>query len=213
MSAPSPSTRPARSTEGRLELGDVGRLGGVSADELLRAAATAEQRSEHPLARLILQEAPTRNLPLDAVDRVPAPIPAPASRAQTAAGTLVVGTRRLLEEQGVALPPEALALLEQLDAAGQTALLVARDGVVLGVIGARDRVRPEAAGVLAELRELGIADIALLTGDRAAAAQRRRRRRRHRRGPRRTAAGAEGGIHRQVEVPSPESSPESWTCH
>ena len=56
----------------------------------------------------------------------------------------MVGTRRLLEEQRVAVPAEASALLEQLDATGQSTLLVARDGVVLGVIGARDRVRPEA---------------------------------------------------------------------
>src|SRR5262249_13763962 len=49
-------------------------------------------------------------------------------------------------------------------------LLVAREGRVLGAIGARDRVRPEAAGVLAELRALGLTDIAMLTGDRAAAA-------------------------------------------
>src|SRR5262249_51425231 len=65
----------------------------------------------------------------------------------------------------------ASALLEKLDAAGQTALLVARDGVVLGAIGARDRPRPEAAAVINELRALGINDIALLTGDRQAAAQ------------------------------------------
>src|SRR5262249_19557518 len=64
----------------------------------------------------------------------------------------------------------ASAVLEQLDASGQTGLLVARDGIVLGVIGARDQVRPEAAHVLAELRDLGIANLVLLTGDRAAVA-------------------------------------------
>src|SRR5262249_47787498 len=48
---------------------------------------------------------------------------------------------------------------------------VARDGRVLGVLGVRDRLRPEAVGVLAELRDLGINEIALLTGDRTAAAR------------------------------------------
>ena len=84
---------------------------------------------------------------------------------------VVVGTRRLLEEQGIAVPPEAVAALEQLDATGQTSLLVAANGAILGVIGARDKVRPEAAQVLADLRALGIAPIALLTGDRAAVAK------------------------------------------
>src|SRR5262249_24428604 len=85
--------------------------------------------------------------------------------------TLVVGTPRLLQEQGIALPPEVAAVLNQLDGTGQTALLVARSGVALGVIGARDRVRPEAKAVVEDRRGLGIADIALLTGDRAAAAK------------------------------------------
>src|SRR5206468_5218675 len=47
-------------TEGKLQLGDVHGLRGVGADELLRVAASAEQRSEHLLARLILQEARVR---------------------------------------------------------------------------------------------------------------------------------------------------------
>src|SRR5207245_4119856 len=77
---------------------------------------------------------------------------------------------RFLEERGVNIPPEADTALERLDASGQTAVLVARDGVVLGMIGARDRLRPDAPAVLAALRELGISRIAMLTGDRSAAA-------------------------------------------
>lgn len=151
-------------TEGRLELGAVHALDS-SADELLRFAATAEQRSEHPLARLLVQEAANRHLPLDPVEEFEAH-PGAGVRARTASATLLVGTRRLLEELGVPLPTTAFALLGPFDAAGQTALFVARNGTVLGAIGARDRIRPEAASVLAELRALGITDIALLTGDR-----------------------------------------------
>src|SRR5262249_28189442 len=82
---------------------------------------------------------------------------------------IFVGAPRLMREQRVTIPPEAETVLERLDQTGQTALLVARDGTVLGVIGARDRVRPEAASIVAELRSLAIDDIALLTGDRKAA--------------------------------------------
>ncbi len=157
-------------TEGRLELGDVLGLGGASAAQVLQVAASAEQRSEHVIARLIVQQGAAQGL---------APAPVEDFQAHTGAGvtarvgddTVVVGTPRLLQEQGIDLPPEVTALLAQLDAGGQTALLVARSSVVLGAIGARDRVRPEARVVVAELRALGIADIALLTGDRAAAAQ------------------------------------------
>jgi Cu+-exporting ATPase len=83
---------------------------------------------------------------------------------------LLVGSRHLLETHGVTVPPEALEALGRLDSSGQTALVVARSGTVLGVIGARDRLRPTAAAVITELHALGIGEIALLTGDRKAVA-------------------------------------------
>ncbi|MBY0526500.1 MAG: cation-translocating P-type ATPase family protein [Gemmataceae bacterium] len=157
-------------TEGRLELGDVVPLGDVALDALIHTAATAEQRSEHPLARLILQESAARHMTLEPIAEFQAH-PGAGVVVQSPEGPIIVGTRRLLEEQGVALPEQVQSILERLDADGQTALLVARNGHVLGVIGARDRPRPEAAVVIRELRELGIKDIAILTGDREAAAR------------------------------------------
>jgi Cu+-exporting ATPase len=157
-------------TEGRLELGELIPLGSESPESLLQAAASAEQRSEHLLARLIAQEAAARHLPLEPLEDFQSH-PGAGVTAHTAAGALVVGTPRFLEEQGIPLSPEMLARLEPLENSGQTTLLVARNGMVLGAIGARDRVRPEAAGVVAEIRSLGVADIALLTGDRPAVAR------------------------------------------
>jgi Cu+-exporting ATPase len=157
-------------TEGRLELGEVVGLDGVTPDEVLRTAATAEQRSEHLLAQLIVREAERRRLGLEPVENFQAQ-PGAGITARTATGDLLVGTRRLLEERGIALPTEATAALQRLDDAGETALLVARAGSVIGIIGARDAVRPQAAGIVSDLRELGIRRIALLTGDRAAVAR------------------------------------------
>jgi Cu+-exporting ATPase len=157
-------------TEGRLELGEVLPLNAATVADLLRTAASAEQRSEHPIARLLVHEAAARGLSLDRIEEFRAH-PGAGITARLAQGTVIVGTHRLLDEQGIALPPEVAGAVQRLDAAGQTPLLVARDGEVLGVIGARDRVRPEAAGVLADLRDFGIRDVALLTGDRAAVAR------------------------------------------
>ncbi|HEY3788110.1 MAG TPA: HAD-IC family P-type ATPase, partial [Urbifossiella sp.] len=157
-------------TEGKLELGDAIGLNGVPPEEVLRAAALAEQKSEHPLARLILREAAARGIAPADVDQFLAH-PGAGVTAVSSGSTYVVGTRRLLEEQGVAISPEVIDILERLDAAGQTSLLVAKDGVILGAIGARDRVRPEAASVLTELRAIGISPVALLTGDRTAVAR------------------------------------------
>lgn len=157
-------------TEGKLELGEILALPGISESELLRLAATAEQRSEHEVAPLILQYARHRQLTLEAVEDFKA-YPGAGVSVRTNQGTVLVGNRRLLEDHRISLPSEIPASIDRLDNLGQTALIVARDGVVLGVIGARDRVRPEAVGVLRELRRLGIEDIALLTGDRQGAAQ------------------------------------------
>src|SRR5262249_49273424 len=127
--------------------------------------------------RLILDAARARQVPIDAVESFTAH-PGAGVSATTAGRKLLVGTRRLLEGQGLEVSPEARALLGRLGAAGQRGRPGARAGggrgagVVLGAVGARDRIRPEAPGVLADLRDLGIRDFALLTGDRSAAANR-----------------------------------------
>ncbi len=157
-------------TEGKLELGEVVPLSGVTREELLRVAATAEQQSEHLLAKLIVHEAARLQLAPDAVVEFQAH-PGSGVAVRTATANLLVGSPRLLAEQGVALPDDVLRAVGDFDARGETVLLVARDGQVIGAIGARDRVRPEAAEVLTQLRNEGIADIAMLTGDREAAAQ------------------------------------------
>jgi Cu+-exporting ATPase len=157
-------------TEGRLELGDVVLLGDASPDELLCAAATAEKLSEHVLAHVILDEARRRGIALDTLVEFHAH-PGAGVHARTEAAALLVGNRRLLDEQGVAVSAEAEQVLTRLEADGQTVLLVASNGRLLGAIGARDRLRIEARSVIEELRTLGIADIAILTGDRRGVAE------------------------------------------
>jgi Cu+-exporting ATPase len=158
-------------TEGRLELSEVVPLEGVSAEELLRTAATAEQQSEHPLARLIVDEAARRQLNPEPIAEFRS-YPGIGITAQSAnLETIIVGNKRLLEEHHLTLTPEARTVLERFDAAGNTILFVARQGRIIGALGTRDRLRVDAPSIVAELRALGIGDIALLTGDREAAAQ------------------------------------------
>jgi len=156
-------------TEGRLELGEVIPFA-TSENELLRIAASAEQGSEHPLGRLVVTAAQARNLSIATAEAFQAH-PGGGVSSRVANSAVVIGTRRFLEEQGVAIPAEADAAFARLDANGQTALLVARDGKLLGLIGAKDRIRIDAADVLAELRISGIEQITMLTGDRLAAAK------------------------------------------
>ena len=158
-------------TEGRLELGDIATISGISEEEILRLAFDIEQGSEHPIGRLIVRAGIEKGWsPRSTIDF--RAHPGGGVSAQVAGGSVIIGTRRLLEEQGVPLSSEALEILQRLDDAGQTSLIVARDDVAIGVIGARDRIRLDAGDVLQELRNAGIERITLLTGDRAGVANR-----------------------------------------
>ena len=94
-----------------------------------------------------------------------------ASRRTRQSRTVLVGNRRLLAEPGSTLDPAAEAILGELDARGETALIVAVDGAMAGVIGVHDAIRPEAHDVIHDLRHLKIKEIAILTGDREPAAR------------------------------------------
>jgi Cu+-exporting ATPase len=156
-------------TEGKLELSTV-RPFGLEADELLRVAASVEHASEHPLARAIVQAAHAKQLVLLPVTDFLVH-PGGGLTATVQEQPIVIGSRRLMEVQGVNVSPAIDATLAQLDADGQTALFVAQRGRVVGVLGAKDRIRADAADVLAELRLCGITRISLLTGDRPGAAK------------------------------------------
>lgn len=162
-------------TESRPELGDRITFHPLfDADELLWLAAAAERSSEHPLARLIVAEA--EELDLD-------PLEVERFQAQPGAGVVarlmsdgrarevLVGNLRLFHERGVPISDEADEAVDALDKAGQTALLIAVDGEIIGAIGARDRVRPEAHEVVHDLQQLGLRDLTILTGDRPAPAR------------------------------------------
>lgn len=145
-------------TTGELELGDVSPID-CSENELIRAAAIAEQNSEHPLAKLILSTAQARNLSLEPLDAFEAH-PGGGVSASARGSRYLVGNRRLLEANGIPVPPDTHA---------QTTLFVAKDRVLLGAVSARDTLRPEAAGVVDDLKSLNLG-VSLLTGDRAAVA-------------------------------------------
>lgn len=157
-------------TEGRLELAEIIGLEGASDQEALALAAQAEMPSEHLLARVVVEAARQRGLALEPPSQFEA-LPGAGVDAVVAGQRVLVGNRRLFEKAHIPLSIEASEHLDRLDAAGCTSMLVASDGILRGILAARDRLRPDAAGALAELRQLGIRSIALLTGDRGGAAR------------------------------------------
>ncbi len=131
---------------------------------LLALAAAVEAHVTHPLAAAVLAEADRLGVtyePAEDVQQVP------GFGATGVVGGMPVRVGRP-DDRG---PIAAAAVLEEIRAEGGTAIAVWRDRDLLGLIGVADRVRPEAAEVVVELRRLGVTHLAMLTGDHPAAAQ------------------------------------------
>jgi Cd2+/Zn2+-exporting ATPase/Cu+-exporting ATPase len=151
-------------THGEPRLTDVVPLNGVAEDDLLRAVAAVESRSEHPLARAIVRAAEERGArPVE--PEAFAPLPGRGLVGTVGGREWSVGNRRLLEERGVALAPEHEARAQALERAGRTAFFVAAGGAVAGLVAVADTLRPEAQAALEELKLLGVRRLLLLTGD------------------------------------------------
>ncbi|HEV7128335.1 MAG TPA: copper-translocating P-type ATPase, partial [Ktedonobacterales bacterium] len=155
-------------TRGRPELTDV-----VAAQDyaegdtgLLALAAGAEAASEHPLGRAIVEGARTRGIALTQPVADFAAVPGGGVTARVGERVVLIGTRRLLEEQGIAAASIA-ALSDQLVAleeAGKTAALVAVDGQLAGALGIADAIKPSSPAAIADLQREGIA-VWMITGD------------------------------------------------
>jgi heavy metal translocating P-type ATPase len=138
-------------------------------DALLRLAAGAEARSEHPLARAVVAEADRRGLARAAATDFTAR-PGRGAIAVVDGHRVVVGSARLLSEEGID-PAPLTPLSARAEEEGQTVVLVAVDGRAAGLLAFADRLKPDAAPVVAAFRRRGLRPV-LLTGDnpRAAAA-------------------------------------------
>jgi Cd2+/Zn2+-exporting ATPase len=137
---------------------------------LLALAAAAERHSEHPIGAAIVKAAEARGIDLDQLS-------SSATTAHSGLGietriddaTVRVGTRAFVATN--ALNPAIESQMSVLERAGQTAVLVARDGAIIGLLGLADQLRPEAASALASVKRAGISETIMLTGDRRDVAQ------------------------------------------
>jgi Cu+-exporting ATPase len=162
-------------TLGRPELASVVAMEGWSESDVLQLAATAEQGSKHPLAAVVNREAAGRGCePYPATETTALPGAGVLALARVGDGeprAILVGNRRLLEERGLTIDDRAAEALAAVDARGETPLLVALDRAIVGLVSARDAVRPEAHDVVHDLKHLHIKEFAILTGDRPEAAR------------------------------------------
>ncbi len=158
-------------THGSTEVAALVPMSGSDDTELLAAAAAVQARSEHHLATATLRAAAARGL---------TPAPAEDFRARVGRGVegrvgaalVRVGNPDHFSADRPAPWDAAVAEVERLRTEGHTAVIVASDARVLGVMGFADRVRAEAAAAIRALRARGIDEVVMLTGDHADVADR-----------------------------------------
>jgi len=155
-------------TAGRPTVTAVQPVAGVDERRLLGLAASLERSSEHPLAESIVRAASDRGIAIE---------PAESFRAITGRGAsgvvggelVAVGNAALMEDNGVST--QCLADAASVSATrGETAVFVALDGELAGMLAITDPPRPSSAAAVARLRALGL-DVVMLTGDQAATAR------------------------------------------
>ncbi len=149
-------------TVGKPSVTDIIPTGLFSIEQLLHLAASVEKGSEHPLGEAIVNEANSRSIGISDPQGFEA-IAGKGVMASVDGMTVLLGNRRLISETIQALStlePELAKLEEE----GKTAMIVAADGKIAGIIAAADTVKPSAKATVEALKGMGI-QVVMLTGD------------------------------------------------
>jgi len=135
-----------------------------SPDDVLRVACVAEKYSEHPLARAVLAAGREKGLSLEEPEQFTSSA-GMGVKATWKGDRIQVGKPSFLKDSGLSQTPQIeLALSQQLEQ-GRTAVLVARNDVLIGLLAMADEIRPEMPRAIRALREMGVKRITMLTGD------------------------------------------------
>ena len=155
-------------THGQPEVTDVLTFGQESAN-VLALAAGAEARSAHPLAQAVLRAAQLQGVPATAMEAVES-LTGHGLRAILGGKTYWLGNQRLMDANGVSLPPTMLEQAKALQASGKTLMWLAENQTPLGLIALADTLRAEAAPTMKALKAAGVTHTIMLTGDNARSA-------------------------------------------
>ncbi|MDL2220524.1 cation-translocating P-type ATPase [Eubacteriales bacterium OttesenSCG-928-N14] len=153
-------------THGNLVVSDIISVDdSISRPELLFMVASAESKSEHPLAKAIVLHAKAEGVTLAQADAFEM-LPGKGIVATVAGKSVIAGNLALLQENGVALPDAVQPQMQALRKQGKAVILAGVDGNCVGLLALSDILRDEAATMVAELQKAGT-QVVLLTGDHA----------------------------------------------
>lgn len=156
-------------TTGKFQVTKLAPASNVDGADLLRAAANGEQHSNHPLAQSILTTAKAARITIDGSNDYQE-IHGRGVKAKTSLGEVCVGRASWLMEMSPSIKSEVDDVESKIE--GMTGVHVMRNGQYLGAVGLEDTTRANAKSVINKLRELGVRNIAMFTGDRMSVAKR-----------------------------------------
>ncbi len=149
-------------TKGEPELTDVVVSKDWNENEFLKIVASAEKRSEHPLASAIVRGAESRNLSFEKTESFNA-IEGRGIEAKVSGKNLLLGNLRLMNERKIELNG-AENTVEKLASEGKTPMFAAIDGKFAGVVAVADTIKPESKEAIRALQNLGL-EVVMMTGD------------------------------------------------
>lgn len=149
-------------TEGEPKVTDVIPFGGNAESDLIRLAVSLEKKSEHPLAKAIMQKGEQDGVLAESAEDFEI-MPGNGLTAKIGGKTVIGGSEKFIDEK-TKLPSELRIKCESLAEQGKTPLLFARDDEVVGIIAVADTIKSESGRAIAELKNMGIRVI-MLTGD------------------------------------------------
>ncbi len=154
-------------TEGAPKLTDVFVVPGHEENEVIYIAATAEKGSEHPLGEAIVNGAEEREIGLGNVASFHS-IPGKGIEADFEEKRILLGTRKLMEENGISFK-ELEAKMREFEENGKTAMLVAYEDEIIGLVAVADTLKENSKEAIETLEKMGI-EVVMITGDNAVTA-------------------------------------------
>ncbi|KUK74800.1 MULTISPECIES: cation-translocating P-type ATPase [Methanobacterium] len=152
-------------TYGKPEVAEVMSLSDeYTPEEILSISAMAEKFSEHPIGQAVLHKAENELLSVDDPQKFRVEL-GQGVEADIDNQQVLVGNRKLMDNNLVLITPEMIDIMKFQENRGKTVLLVAIEQSIIGIITVADRIKGESREIVEELKEIGIKEVFLLTGD------------------------------------------------
>ena len=154
-------------TEGKPKLTDIESFGNIGDKELLEIAVAVEELSDHPLAKAVVRDGSKKlgkDVKIPDADDLEA-VQGKGIKANYQGDTIYIGNLELFEDIHNGVPSEVSEKVRRLEGEGKTTMLIKRDDEFIGMLGLMDTPREKAKETLAQLKEIGIKKMIMLTGD------------------------------------------------